>query len=225
MKNKAGYWVFKKLVQLAYLFLGLRALKEAVSSKPKAVSELPDKIENFEDLYWLFFSNFLNRGIGQMDFNEAAYLFGTVRKNKPRGLLEIGTCNGGTTMLLATAKLKEAKLISLDIKNHCHKTVKKLLDKNTFLTIADSKKFIPSFKLDFLLIDGDHSFEGVKSDFEHYWPYLNNGADVLFHDAVGSKKYVLVVPTVNSFVKTLESNPNLKFIKDIGSIRHIKKIG
>jgi predicted O-methyltransferase YrrM len=37
-------------------------------------------------------------------------------------------------------------------------------------------------KVDFLFIDGDHSYEGVKSDVEDWFPKLNNGAIVIFHD-------------------------------------------
>lgn len=224
VKNKAGYWLLTKVAQITCPFFGLEILKQAVSKRKKSPLELPNGIENFEDLSWLFFSNFANGGIIRMCFNEAAYMFKTVRKNKPRCLLEIGRYQGGSTMLISTAKSKEAKLISLDIKDKCNKTVKKLLDKNTLLIIGDSKKFIPPCKFDFIFIDGDHSFEGVKTDFEHYFPYLNKGADILFHDAIRSEKYILIEPAVNYFVKTLEDNPSLKFIKDVGSIRHLKKM-
>lgn len=37
-------------------------------------------------------------------------------------------------------------------------------------------------KVDFLFIDGDHSYEGVKSDVEDWFPKLNNSAIVIFHD-------------------------------------------
>lgn len=224
IKNKLVYWLFKKMVQTVYFFWGLRILKEAISLKPKSLSEVPQEIENFEDLSWLFFSNFANGGIIRMCFNEAAYMFKMVRKNKPQYLLEIGRYQGGSTMLISVAKSKEAKFISLDIEDKCNKTVKELLDKNTSLIIGDSNKFTPPHKLDFIFIDGEHSFEGVRADFEHYFPYLNSGADILFHDAVRSEKHIFAGFAVNYFVKTLKNNPNLKFIKDVGSTRHFKKI-
>jgi predicted O-methyltransferase YrrM len=37
-------------------------------------------------------------------------------------------------------------------------------------------------KVDFLFIDGDHSYESVKSDVDDWFPKLNNGAMVIFHD-------------------------------------------
>ena len=37
-------------------------------------------------------------------------------------------------------------------------------------------------KLDFLFIDGDHTYEGVKKDFEMYSPLVRNGGIIAFHD-------------------------------------------
>jgi hypothetical protein len=37
-------------------------------------------------------------------------------------------------------------------------------------------------KLDFLFIDGDHTYEGVKDDFEHYKQYVKPGGWIGFHD-------------------------------------------
>ena len=39
-----------------------------------------------------------------------------------------------------------------------------------------------SHKIDFLFIDGDHSYEGVKNDIENWFPKLNHNALVVFHD-------------------------------------------
>jgi predicted O-methyltransferase YrrM len=37
-------------------------------------------------------------------------------------------------------------------------------------------------KLDFLFIDGDHTYEGVKKDFEMYSPLVRKGGLIAFHD-------------------------------------------
>jgi len=36
--------------------------------------------------------------------------------------------------------------------------------------------------LDFLFIDGDHSYEGVKKDFEMYSPLVKKEGIIAFHD-------------------------------------------
>jgi predicted O-methyltransferase YrrM len=38
--------------------------------------------------------------------------------------------------------------------------------------------------LDFLFIDGDHSYEGVKRDFEMYGPLVKPSGLIAFHDIV-----------------------------------------
>ena len=40
--------------------------------------------------------------------------------------------------------------------------------------------------VDMLFIDGDHSYEGVKQDFENFYPLVKMGGYILFHDIVGS---------------------------------------
>jgi predicted O-methyltransferase YrrM len=36
--------------------------------------------------------------------------------------------------------------------------------------------------IDFLFIDGDHSYKAVKSDFENYSKFVRKGGIVAFHD-------------------------------------------
>lgn len=36
--------------------------------------------------------------------------------------------------------------------------------------------------MDFLFIDGDHAYEGVKADFEMYSPLVRKGGLVALHD-------------------------------------------
>lgn len=38
--------------------------------------------------------------------------------------------------------------------------------------------------IDFLFIDGDHSYEGVKQDWEMYGPLVREGGIIAFHDAL-----------------------------------------
>lgn len=39
--------------------------------------------------------------------------------------------------------------------------------------------------VDFLFIDGDHSYEGVKADYENYHHHVRSGGLIVFHDIVG----------------------------------------
>lgn len=46
-----------------------------------------------------------------------------------------------------------------------------------------------SKSVDFLFIDGDHSYEGVKQDFEMYSPFVKKGGIIAFHDIVISDRH------------------------------------
>lgn len=67
--------------------------------------------------------------------------------------------------------------------------------------VEEVRKITPS--LDLLFIDGDHSYEGVKADWEAYKEFLSAGSIVIFHDygwAEGVKRVVNedVMPSVAS---------------------------
>jgi predicted O-methyltransferase YrrM len=49
-------------------------------------------------------------------------------------------------------------------------------------TLASINEILQGYKLDFLFIDGDHSYEGVKKDFEMYSPLVRSGGLIAFHD-------------------------------------------
>ena len=53
--------------------------------------------------------------------------------------------------------------------------------------LITSEEFADNYKknkYDYIYIDGDHSYEGVKNDFELFWPRLKKGGFLVFHDIV-----------------------------------------
>jgi predicted O-methyltransferase YrrM len=48
-------------------------------------------------------------------------------------------------------------------------------------------------KIDFCFIDGDHTYEGVRKDFEMYSRLVRNGGIVAFHDIFGPNSSVCQV--------------------------------
>ena len=64
--------------------------------------------------------------------------------------------------------------------------------------------------LDLLFIDGDHSYEGVKADWDAYNRFLKPGTLVVFHDwgwAEGVKR--VIREDVESMVSSSDSLPNM----------------
>lgn len=60
--------------------------------------------------------------------------------------------------------------------------------------------------IDFLFIDGDHTYEGVKADFKMYSPFMKNGAIIAFHDIVISDRHHQRDVYVGEFWKDITSN-------------------
>lgn len=64
--------------------------------------------------------------------------------------------------------------------------------------------------LDLLFIDGDHSYEGVKADWEFYKGFLKKGSTVIFHDIGWAEGVCKVIKEdVLPFVSTSDSLPNM----------------
>lgn len=65
------------------------------------------------------------------------------------------------------------------------------LDVNKFLTtyVMTSKEFVQKYKYryQYIYIDGDHSYKGVKTDYELFWPRLTKGGFMAFHDVAVKK--------------------------------------
>ena len=55
-------------------------------------------------------------------------------------------------------------------------------DSHSDETVRDVEVALKGALLDLLFIDGDHSFEGVRCDFEAYSPLVRPGGVIAFHD-------------------------------------------
>lgn len=76
-------------------------------------------------------------------------------------------------------------------------------------TVVESvRSIVPS--IDVLFIDGDHSYEGVKADWEAYKSFLAAGSTVIFHDygwAEGVQR--VIEEDVRPLVKSVGQLPNM----------------
>lgn len=75
-------------------------------------------------------------------------------------------------------------------------------DSQKIETIEKLKTFIDY--IDVLFIDGDHSSNGVKNDFELYSPMVKNGGYIVFDDYNDYKFSPEVRPTVDRIISTLD---------------------
>ncbi|MFA6088635.1 MAG: class I SAM-dependent methyltransferase [Candidatus Woesearchaeota archaeon] len=162
----------------------------------------------FEDLIWLFNSDETTRGIIRMNLAEAALLFKYVKKTcnteNEKNIIEIGRKFGGSTAILASNLGPHDCVYSIDIKENDR--AKSTLEKigtvpNLHLITGDSKKIGETWKdpISLILIDGDHSYKGVKSDADIWLPHVIQFGYAFFHDVIGKKQELK--PIIDNLLK------------------------
>jgi len=188
-----------------YEFLGklaggyLRRRAQLASSTEELISIIGNVSAPLRPLGWSISLQQVNR--------EIVTLLKILRKRDVNSMMEIGTRNGGTLFLYSWTLPGEAQLVSLDLPSD--QSLRRGYDrfKTSYLSsmvqksqnlklirgnshssrnLAKAKAAVGGVgKLDFLFIDGDHTYEGVKQDFEMYSPLVCKGGLVAFHDIVG----------------------------------------
>jgi hypothetical protein len=75
-----------------------------------------------------------------------------------------------------------------------YKIIQHLSTDDTAVKAASERKY------DYLLIDGDHSIEGVAADFELYGPMVKPGGVMIFDD-YDTKDWPAIKPFVDEYVR------------------------
>lgn len=175
-----------------------------------------------KEYYW-FAKKFLNAPIPFWQVEEEICPFlEFVKKRKPKVILEIGTAGGGSLFMLAKIASNNARIISIDLPEgkfgggypksriSIYKAFAKGKQKIELIrgnsqsqeTLQITKSCLNGELFDLIFIDGDHSYEGVKSDFENYSKLLNKNGIIAFHDIVpGPIENVGEVPKFWSEIK------------------------
>lgn len=134
--------------------------------------------------------------------SEIMSLLYIVRDLAPKSVIEIGTAKGGTLFLFSRLADSAATLLSIDLpggefgggypewKTKLYQSFR-LPGQTMHLLRADSgashtmgrvKSILGEKLVDFLFIDGSHTYEGVKMDYESYSPLVRKGGIIAFHD-------------------------------------------
>jgi predicted O-methyltransferase YrrM len=125
-----------------------------------------------------------------------------VRRLRPRRLLEIGSSAGGTLFLWTRAAAEDATIVSIDLpaggirdpeeaerlqrferfRRGRQRLYLLRADSHAGLTQRRLAEILEGQALDFLFIDGDHSYDGVRRDFDDYAPLVRPDGLVALHD-------------------------------------------
>lgn len=202
------------------------------------VSAWPESLRGFEDLAFMFSSNQLNHGIASLQLDEAALLFRLARDAETGPFVEIGRFKGGSTMIFATALPDGVELWSYDLHvalrpdlpgEQLDRELRDALARygvegKVHLVVADSRTVDPPApELELLFVDGDHSYEGAKADYERWAPLVRPRGHLLFHDAVDTGKYGNVYPGVARLAGEISRDARWERRPGAGSIAHFTK--
>jgi predicted O-methyltransferase YrrM len=143
-------------------------------------------------------------------YREMARLLRMLVQTPPRCVLEIGVGSGGSMFAWARVSASDALLIGVDdfglktLSSTANLTTSEAHDRlcasgavrnSQRLQLISGNSHSPLVKqsvlsalggrqVDFLFIDGDHAFEGVRQDYDDYSPLVGKGGLIAFHDIV-----------------------------------------
>jgi predicted O-methyltransferase YrrM len=114
---------------------------------------------------------------------------------RPQRVCEIGTAAGGTLYLLTRVSAPGALIVSIDLaisphtralRAHLAKEGQRIVslagDSHDEAVATQLERLLDGEPLDALFVDGDHSYDGVRADFERYAPLVRSGGIVALHD-------------------------------------------
>ena len=125
-----------------------------------------------------------------------------MKDKKMDTVVEVGTARGGVFYALCKIAGDKAKVISIDMPGgqfgggyvetdiETFKTFRKDAQELSFIrkdshkesTKKELQKILGKDEIDLLFIDGDHTYKGVKKDWEMYSPLVREGGIIAFHD-------------------------------------------
>lgn len=162
--------------------------------KPTLWHDLKRRIAAIDDprkLYGIAAQEF---GILQIEAEIVPFLE-YVRDSRPRCVGEIGLKHGGNTFLFTRLFPEATHFIGLDLILQNVGKARFLARPGQRLDVVEGNSYSPPVidrtrqllsgtQFDFLFIDGDHEYEGVRADFLAYYDMVRPGGLIAFHDIV-----------------------------------------
>ena len=129
----------------------------------------------------------------QMVLPERLLLYSLIYGLRPAMVLEIGTAEGGSAMIICAAMdaAERGKLVCVDpapkiIPEHWERIAHRatlLKGLSTDTEAIQRAAGSEDAQFDFVLVDGDHSYQGVLDDIAVVSRFVHNDSYILFHDA------------------------------------------
>ncbi|MGI8423835.1 MAG: class I SAM-dependent methyltransferase [Chloroflexota bacterium] len=191
----------------------------------------------FEHLSGLFASTSLDHGVIAMTVRQTAYLFGLVRQMAAKRVIEIGRyrgvypndCGGdGGRGRFWSIDIGEkevrmygggARSFDAHIRDACRR-----FGLNAELIMGDSRSVdVETGDVDLVFIDGDHSYEGVRNDFERFGRRVRAGGAILFDDAFDERHFATHSDTVGRLVREIVSGSEFRLVTAVDRLAQVDR--
>lgn len=159
----------------------------------------------------------------QQNADELWWIIDKVSKLHPKKMVEIGSAHGGTLHfwdqmigpggLTVSVDLWDTHGVTMDFTNAQSEVVLLQADSHDLLTLTEVSDLTQG-SIDFLFIDGDHTYEGAKKDYEMFSPLVRRGGIVAFHDVV----YDTDIQVRRLFLELNEPKESIEITHGIGVI-------
>lgn len=169
-----------------------------------------------------------------MSLIEVAHLGRLAANAGPSTLIELGRERGGSTLVLATAMARAATLHSFDPQSKLPQLGDRFDSKlgeafarygladRVHLSREDSQTVEPlAGHYAIVLVDGDPSLEGTRSDFERFCLRLQPGGHALFHDAAPGDPRQL---TLKPLMAEIERDGRFARRPDVGTFIEFQRL-
>jgi len=202
----------KEILGFASIIFARIKLKKAMS-RCKSWKDIINLAYTFQ--FYIYRREFYRLGILPLQVKEELNQFLKIyTKESPKIVFECGTAHGGNLFLLTRFSDKDSTLISVDLpggrfgggypswkipfyKSFASNNQRIILirdDSHKISTLEKVKHALNNRKIDVAFIDGDHTYSGVKKDFELYSSLIKPGGLIVFHDIVPHKIKNVGVP-------------------------------
>ena len=145
---------------------------------------------------------------GWLSDREASFLFDTAARCRNRGaIVEIGSYKGKSTVCMGLGAGSHVMIYAIDphmsdLEHRGQGSSLEVFQRNVARAgladsvipiVAKSQDVAWSGPIEFLWIDGDHTYQGAWADFVKYSPYVIEGGIIAFHDATQDEVPKVVV--------------------------------
>ena len=159
-----------------------------------------------------------------------------------RRLVEIGVWHGVTTTILRRVMAADAILFAVDpfSPGQLGFSAQKLIahgevnrqDKGTVrwveTTGVNAAKMLRAARedpIDFIFIDGDHSYEGLKEDWDAWRPLIARGGTVALHDSRSTATRAIDdAGSVRFTAEVIKKDPHFRVVDEIDSLTVLRRV-